>query len=225
MSRLIAFVAVALLAVPAYGQCGLFGGRSYSPAYSYGGCAPVMSYGCGSYVAQPTYYYGGCGTSVRSYVVQSSDCCGTTSSAVQKAEVKQSTPLPPDYYDPADPDARPITPLNTEEPTPAQEPEPEPELAEPPVESFQATSYKPTSIPVQTASLRKGDAILELHVSPTAQIWINGKKTQQMGSVRRYISKDLLEGKRYTYQIAINDNGRKGSGKVVLTAGQTKVLK
>ena len=228
MSRLLAFVAVALLAVPAYGQCGLFGGRSYGRSVMSGGCAPVTTYGgyyggCGGYVVSgspvysPVYSYGYVGSSV-------SGCgCVVTSSPVQKTELQQSTPLPPDYYDPADPDDRPVTPYTEEpakeEPTPAQEEE----KPEPPAESFQATSYQ--SVSLEKPAVRKGDAILVLHVSPTADVWINGHKTQQTGAVRKYLSKDLLEGRKYKYNVVVNDNGRKGGATATLIAGQTYVMR
>lgn len=237
MSRLIAFVTVALLAAPAYAGHGCFGGGN-----SYGGCSPMYSSGCGSVsygCGSVSYGYGGsygysygygynCGPVVYGdcggYVVSQatvSSGCGTSASPVQKVEPKQETVLPPDYYD-----QKTTVPLK--EPTPAvpNEATPAPEKPLPPAESFQSTSYHMTSMDkMKTAVPQKGDGILILHVSPTAKVWINGYPTKQTGTERRYLSKDLRQGSTYTYNIVVDDNGRKGKAVAVLRAGETKTVR
>jgi uncharacterized protein (TIGR03000 family) len=53
-------------------------------------------------------------------------------------------------------------------------------------------------------------AYISVQVPPNAQVMFEGEKTSQTGSVRRYISPPLTQGREYTYDIQArwNENGR-----------------
>lgn len=244
MFRLVAIVlALCMLAAPVYAGCG--GGYYGGYGASYSGCGggySASSYsGCGSYgVPYRVQYapvYSGC---LSSRVTYSSDACcvpsataTVTTSPVQQPEVKQESVLPPGYYDgtetPADP---------TGEPTPALKPEPkpgEPTPADPndkplaPAEAFSMTSYKATSIekPVVKKPVVKkpkiGDGIIIISkCHPNAKVYINGHLTNITGPTRKYVSKGLIAGKVYRYDVVmVNPSGQKGRGVAKLTAGHT----
>jgi len=203
MFRLIAaFVMVLCVVVPAQAQCG--GGWSsgcgggWSSGYSScGGWSSGYSYGsCGGYA------YDVCGTVISDGC---NECAPSVSDATQPTSdpATQSTPLPPDYYD--------------EEPKQAAQPESEKPKAP-------SKLLHPTSL-TKTFTAKVGNGAIILHTIPTAKVWINGRLTKTAGAERKYYSQNLMEGKKYTYHIMVEENGRRRAGDVSLVMGQTRVVR
>lgn len=77
---------------------------------------------------------------------------------------------------------------------------------------------------VPTPDAPAGTVLLNVRVPAEAQIWIEGDKTQQSGSFRRFVSPPLDQGKSYAYQIKAEwqENGKKitRTRKVTVHAGE-----
>ena len=73
--------------------------------------------------------------------------------------------------------------------------------------------------------LNSTNAVLTVQVPADAKVFVNGKLTKTPGTVRQYISRNLIAGQHYSYEIRAEwtENGKATSGtkKVNLTAGQT----
>jgi uncharacterized protein (TIGR03000 family) len=88
---------------------------------------------------------------------------------------------------------------------------------------------KPTLPPVNSRSNRSvqdtGTATIVLIVSETAAVWINGRKTTSQGTQRTYSSVGLQKGLGYQYRIVVQDGARLIERVVVLTAGETRLVR
>lgn len=77
---------------------------------------------------------------------------------------------------------------------------------------------------VPTPDAPAGTVLLNVRVPAEAQVWIEGDKTQQSGSFRRFVSPPLDQGKSYAYQIKAEwqENGKKitRTRKVTVHAGE-----
>lgn len=75
-------------------------------------------------------------------------------------------------------------------------------------------------------STSTGRAVLQVSLPVEAKVFVNGKLTQTEGSVRKYVSRNLKEGRKYEYELrAILDDGRALTKIVDLRAGQFKPVK
>jgi uncharacterized protein (TIGR03000 family) len=68
-------------------------------------------------------------------------------------------------------------------------------------------------------------ATIILNVPDTTTVWINGRKTMSQGTHRKYTSVGLQRGFGYRYRIIVRDGDQQVESEVVLTAGETKVVK
>lgn len=175
---------------PGYGYAGYYGGW-YGGYYGY----PVAyaSYyrpwyscysGCYSSCWSPCYYpcYSTCGScysdpcSCSGTVVSS--CCGTvvgSVGAVQKSEIQQGSSI-------------------KSMPTPA-----------PADTSPELPAVDPLDSPLPGQGVRSqsqnGSTVLAVTVPEQAKVYVNGKLTSTPGTHRRYISRGLVPGFRYTYEV------------------------
>jgi len=89
---------------------------------------------------------------------------------------------------------------------------------------IQQTGYR-VYYRVPTPDAPAGTVLLNVRVPSEAQIWIDGDKTQQSGSFRRFLSPQLDQGKSYVYTIKgewQQQNGQKitRTRKVTVRAGE-----
>jgi uncharacterized protein (TIGR03000 family) len=92
------------------------------------------------------------------------------------------------------------------------------------MQPMQQTGYR-VYYRVPTPDAPAGTVLLNVRVPGEAQIWIDGDKTQQTGSFRRFLSPQLDQGKSYVYTIKgewQQPNGQKISRtrKVTVRAGE-----
>ena len=84
---------------------------------------------------------------------------------------------------------------------------------------------KPTE-PAISRSLGDTDSsTIILCVPDTATVWINGHKTASQGTHRKYTSVGLQKGLGYRYRIVVEVGAHQTERDVVLTAGETKLVK
>lgn len=88
---------------------------------------------------------------------------------------------------------------------------------------------KPTLKPRKQTGYRPvqetDSATIILNVSGTATVWINGRKTTSRGTHRKYTSVGLLKGSGYRYRIVVQDGDQQAESEVVLTAGETRLVR
>jgi uncharacterized protein (TIGR03000 family) len=77
--------------------------------------------------------------------------------------------------------------------------------------------------PVEGAQLSRRTAVLALAVPASAEVYVNGSKTQTKGSHRRYMSSGLIPGRSYRYEVqaVVERGGRRRAitKTATLTAG------
>lgn len=56
-------------------------------------------------------------------------------------------------------------------------------------------------MPTVQSSLKTNDAILEVALPAEAKVYVNDNLTSTPGDLRRYVSRNLLEGEVYTYEV------------------------
>jgi uncharacterized protein (TIGR03000 family) len=75
-------------------------------------------------------------------------------------------------------------------------------------------------------SVRANEILFEVRAPEKAEIWFEGKKTEQTGTVRQYVSSGLTPGQVYTYELKakwMEDGKEKAETKQIeVTAGQFK---
>lgn len=81
------------------------------------------------------------------------------------------------------------TPSTNQNPTPANQPANQP-----------GTEPK-GEMPEKQTSVERGDAFLTVAVPDDAKVLVNGVVTQSTGDLRRYVSRNLLPGFDYTYEV------------------------
>ena len=203
MTRWLIVLMVLLVASPAFACGGFasFGGfGGCGSSFGFGGCGGYTSYsGCGGYVAGPS-----------SVAYSDWNGCGCE--------------LPSNYYE---------QPSKTLTPTPAPrkavlpEPAVEPESQKLPVAPSGPGPFEPTSFrrTAHKPVIPAGNATIVLHVPASAKVWINDRPTTKEGTLRKYVSLDLLEGRHYKYRVAVEVAGKVARRDLVLTARDTKSLR
>lgn len=100
---------------------------------------------------------------------------------------------------------------------------------EAPAASPASTEATPTLRPANPSShgsVQDTDsATIVLIVPETAAVWINGRKTTSQGTQRTYSSVGLQKGHEYRYRIVVQDGARLIERVVVLTAGETRLVR
>jgi uncharacterized protein (TIGR03000 family) len=86
---------------------------------------------------------------------------------------------------------------------------PAPEAASPKSKSALAFEVRVLSAPM-TPALADSSAQIELQVPTDAQVWFDGEKTTQTGTLRQFVSPPLTAGWQYTYVVRAEwkENGR-----------------
>lgn len=109
---------------------------------------------------------------------------------------------------------------------------PDPSTLEKPATDGIETS--PTPAPESDADTRfvptrNRDAILNLDLPSEAKVWINGRKTTTLGSLRSYVSRNLEGGRDYEFEVkAVVDKAGRNIAmhrKVTLQAGSSQSIK
>jgi uncharacterized protein (TIGR03000 family) len=86
---------------------------------------------------------------------------------------------------------------------------PAPETASPKSNRALAFEVRVLSTPM-TPVLADASVPIELQVPADAQVWFNGEKTTQTGTLRHFVSPPLTVGRQYTYEVraAWKESGR-----------------
>jgi len=182
------------------------------------------------------------------------DCCGGTvvsSGAYYSGPATTKEPTPAEKP-PVEEDAAPEKEAAPEEDAPKEDAAPEEEDAPkegaaPPVEFGPAPKFKPVEEEEDTSDGTKsvitpadtddaspkdllyrsgsGNAILSVSVPRDAKVFVNGIATTTTGSQRKYLSRGLMPGYRYTYEVRaeVTRHGRryKDTKVVQIRAGET----
>lgn len=108
-------------------------------------------------------------------------------------------------------------------PGPVPGPLPPPYLSGPPRHPRQPPRLPPGYVPTRELFPLDPVALLDVEVPDDADIWLEGKKTEQTGPLRRFISPALTPGKDYEYEIRASwqEDGRekKQTQTVTIRAG------
>jgi uncharacterized protein (TIGR03000 family) len=153
-----------------------------------------------------------------------------SSGPVQKGIVtgKQPTPAAPEIapVEPAIPEAADTPPALPSPAQPALPTPPEPSLPTPPPPAPAETEslLRPGSSSYQQPT----STVLAVSVPEDARVYVNGMLTKTPGTLRRYVSRHLVPGYQYTYEIRaeVVRNGRRVSDvqTVRVRAGETSEL-
>lgn len=152
--------------------------------YSYASCWDPCAYTCYSCYCNPCSCYSSCYDPCCTTVVGSS----VSSEAIQKGSEPQQGPTL------ADPDTAP----DAAPPDAAAPGGGVPVPAPAPVEADNPAAPAPDE---EVGTPNSGSTILAVRVPEAAKVYVNGKLTSTPGTYRRYISRGLVPGYRYTYEI------------------------
>jgi uncharacterized protein (TIGR03000 family) len=98
----------------------------------------------------------------------------------------------------------------------------------PPVVAPPAGTPPPAPAPGTSTSNTQADGLLAVRVPDEARIYVNGQQTTSKGALRQYVSRDLMPGFNYTYEVRAElvRDGRtiEQVKKIDLRAGQTANL-
>ncbi len=92
--------------------------------------------------------------------------------------------------------------------------------------STEATPTLRPANPSRHGSVQDTDAAtIVLIVPERATVWINGRETTSQGTQRTYSSVGLQKGLGYRYRIVVQDGDRLTERVVVITAGETRLVR
>jgi uncharacterized protein (TIGR03000 family) len=91
----------------------------------------------------------------------------------------------------------------------------------------QRSYYPPAQPAIQPPA--PATATIELYVPPSAEVWFQGKKTTQTGTVRRFVTPPFSPGTTFTYDVRIRWTDANGevqdeTRNVTVTPGQQLIL-
>jgi len=79
-----------------------------------------------------------------------------------------------------------------------------------------------------TTAVRNNEVLFEVRAPEKAEIWFEGKKTEQTGTIRQYVSTGLTPGQKYTYELKAKwmEDGKEKveTRNIEVAAGQFKTI-